>query len=86
MSTTATWHELPADVRAFVETTLSPYPLQLEAWRLELCGKSVRAIATIQAVNRTTARDRLRAAHLRLHNAGLRQNAYGRYTIKENAA
>jgi hypothetical protein len=79
------WSDVPADVRALVEATLAPWPLQLEAWRLRECGASWRTIALVQGVGKTTVRDRVAAADLRLRKAGLRQNAHGRYSIGASA-
>lgn len=79
------WLDLPADVRAFVEETLAPFPLQLEAWQLRESGRSWRTIARVQSVSKTTARDRVESADLRLHKAGLRQNAHGRFSIERVA-
>jgi len=79
------WDRLPRDIRVFVEATLQPYPLQLEAWRLRQCGQSWRVIALVQAASRTAVRDRVAAADLRLRKAGLRQNSYGTFTLKEAA-
>jgi hypothetical protein len=76
------WDDLPADVRAFVEQTLAAFPLQLEAWRLRESDRSWRTIALVQGVSKTTVRDRVAAADLRLRKAGLRQNAHGRFSIQ----
>lgn len=76
------WMDLPVEVREFVERTLGPFPMQLEAWRLREMGRSWRTIALVQGVSKTAVRDRVAAADRRLWKAGLRQNAYGRYSIE----
>lgn len=80
------WDDLPADVRTFVEEVLGPFPMQLEAWRLRHCGQSWRSLMLVQGASKTTVRDRVDAADLRLHKAGLRQNSYGRFSILKEAA
>ena len=77
------WVEMPADVRALAEETLTP--LQLEAWKLRQGGYSWRTIAVIQGMSRQTVRERVAAADRRLFKAGLRQNAYGRFSIEDAA-
>lgn len=77
------WTDLPVDVRALVEATLTPR--QLEAWKLRESGRSWRVIAIVQGVTKPTVRERVRVADQRLRDAGLRQNAHGRYSIEAAA-
>ena len=80
---TLRWNSLNPEVRDLIERTL--LPAQLEAWKLWHAGVSVRAIAAIQGRSRTTIKDRIHAANVRLEKAGLVQNSFGRYSIKEAA-
>ena len=80
---TIRWNQLDPEVRELIEQTL--LPAQLEAWKLWHAGVSIRAIALIQDRSRTTTKDRLHAANVRLEKAGLVQNSFGRYSIKEAA-
>jgi DNA-binding CsgD family transcriptional regulator len=77
------WNALPATVRDVAADVLSQR--QLEAWKLELAGNSIRAIAVIQSVSRTTARDRLRDARRRLRDAGVVQSTTGKYYLRRAA-
>jgi len=71
------WDDLPADVLAIATGRLTAK--QLEAWRLELQGYGTRGMALVLGISRSSAIDRLAAAHRVLRLCGVRQDASGRY-------
>lgn len=54
-------------------------PRQQEAWRLHSIGVSDRGIALVQACGRTTVRDRIAQAHVKVHAVGIRLGVSGWY-------
>lgn len=82
------WASLPPEVRAVAEEHLTEK--QLEAWKLELAyaaqGGGVRKIAMHLGVARTTASDRLEAAHRNLRQNGVTLNEFGRWTVRQQEA
>lgn len=77
------WNRLPAEVQTTATKALTEK--QLDAFKLELAGLSMRNIARHLEIARTTAQDRLEATHKALRAAGVRQDATGQWTIKEAA-
>lgn len=73
------WNTLTDEIRAVAETSLTE--AQLEVWKLELSGLSMRKIAEYLDLHRSSATDRLAAAHRKLRIAGVRQDAYGRWYL-----
>jgi DNA-binding NarL/FixJ family response regulator len=77
------WQTLDPAVRETAERVLTEK--QLDAWRLEADGSSIRDIAFRLDIAKTTASDRLEAAHRILRRAGVRMSPNGIYYLEESA-
>lgn len=78
------WNVLPPEVREIAKRELTEK--QLEAFKLELAGMSLRGIASALDIDRRAVRDRLDAAYRRLRRAGVRQTSSGGWILDEKEA
>ena len=77
------WGLLPVEVREVAVSVLTAR--QLEAWKLELAGLSLRQIAGGQSVSVSTVRGRLRDVRHKLRMAGVEQDSGGRFFVRRRA-
>lgn len=78
-----TWQTLPTAVQDVATNHLTDK--QLETWKCELAGHSVRRIAYLMDVTPRVIADRLTRTHQLLLRHGVRQDDFGRWHIEEAA-